>query len=362
MYKNLCAAALAAVLFPFVCQPSAGFAQSRPPLKVGFVYVSPVAPTGWTRQHDQGRQAMVKALGDSVQTTVVENVQEGPDAERVIRDLAQRGHQLIVTPSFGFMEPTLRVAKEFPNVRFESVTGFKTATNVATANARYYEGRYLAGVAAASVSAHLGYLAGFPIPEVLQGINAFALGARSVNPAATVRVVWLNEWFNPPKEREAANSLLDQGVEVLAFHTASSAPMMAAQERSKWAIGYHSDMSGVGPTAQLLAVTHHWGAFYTARAKAVQNANWAVQQVWGGLSTGMVDVGHFGPRLSEAGRAQVLAHKKRIVNGRLKPFAAGRVAVRDNEGREVIAAGGALTDAQLMGMNWLVEGVVGRVK
>lgn len=201
MYKNLAAALAAACFFSPVFSQTKAPAE---PVKAGFVYVSPITEAGWTRQHDEGRKAVEAALGAGVKTTFVENVPEGPDAERVIRDLAATGHKIIFTPSFGYMEPTLKVAQDFPDVKFESITGYKQAANVATANARYYEGRYLAGIAAGRMSKTgvAGYVAGFPIPEVLQGINAFTLGMRSVNPKAQVKVVWLNVWFDPPKERD----------------------------------------------------------------------------------------------------------------------------------------------------------------
>ncbi len=206
MLQNLAAAVWAAASLSI---PPA-HAQA-PPLKVGIVHVAPVTDAGWVRQHEDGRKAIEAALGDRARTTAVENVPEGADAERVIRDLARQGHKLIITPSFGYMEPTLRVARDFPDVRFESITGYKTAPNVATANARYYEGRYLSGIAAGRMSRTniAGYVAGFPIPEVIQGINAFTLGMRSVNPQAQVRVVFLGEWFNPPRERDAAMALFN---------------------------------------------------------------------------------------------------------------------------------------------------------
>ena len=257
MYKNLAAALAAACFFaPVFSQTKApATAATAAVVKAGFVYVSPITEAGWTRQHEEGRKAVEAALGSQVQTTFVENVPEGADAERVIRDLAATGHQIIFTPSFGYMEPTLKVAQDYPNVKFESITGYKTAPNVASANARYYEGRYLAGIAAGRMSQTgvAGYVAGFPIPEVLQGINAFALGMRSVNPQATVKVVWLNVWFDPPKERDAAMALFNQDVDVIAFHTGSTAVMAAAQERGKLAVAYHSDMRRTGPDAQIVA-------------------------------------------------------------------------------------------------------------
>ncbi len=363
MYKNLAATVVAACCFsPVFSQTSAPVAAQPGPLKIGFVYVTPLTDAGWVRQHDEGRKAVQAALGDRVKTSYVENVAEGPDAERVIRDLAASGHQLIFTPSFGYMEPTLAVAKDFPNVKFESVTGYKTAPNVAASNARYYEGRYLAGIAAGRMTqSHLaGYVAGFPIPEVLQGINAFTLGMRSVNPKAEVKVLWLNAWFDPPRERDAAMTLFNQNVEVVAFHTGSNAVMVAAQERGKMAVAYHSDMRKVAPDAQIVAVTHEWGAYYTQRARAVLEGSWQSGNVWGGVREGMVKVDAFGPKVPKAVQDEVLARQKDIASGKLQVFAAGPADVKDNEGRTVIASGKSLADAQILGMNWLVQGVQGK--
>lgn len=360
MYKNL-AAALAAACFLSITQAQP---QAAPqPVKAGFVYVSPITEAGWTRQHDEGRKAVEAALGAQVRTTYIENVAEGADAERVIRDLVATGHQIIFTPSFGYMEPTLKVAQDYPNVKFESITGYKTAANVAVANARYYEGRYLSGIAAARMSKTgvAGYVAGFPIPEVIQGINAFTLGMRSVNPRAIVKVVWLNAWFDPPKERDAAMVLFNQNVDVVAFHTASTAVMAAAQERGKMAVAYHSDMRSVGPDAQIVAVTHQWGSYYAERVRAVQNGTWKSSSLWGGVREGMIRAGNFGSRVPAAVQQEVLDAQKAIGAGTLQPFRAGRTPVRDNEGREVIAAGQALSDAQILKMNWLVEGVQGKL-
>ncbi|MES2242756.1 MAG: BMP family ABC transporter substrate-binding protein [Pseudomonadota bacterium] len=358
MYKNL-AAALAAACFisPVFSQPAA---PAKEPLKIGFVYVAPLTDAGWVRQHDDARKAVEAALGDRVKTTYVENVPEGADAERVIRDLASQGHRLIFTPSFGYMEPTLKVAKDFPDVKFESITGYKTAPNVAVANARYYEGRYLAGIAAGRLASSAGYVAGFAIPEVIQGINAFTLGMRSVNPKAEVKVVWLGAWFDPPREREAAMTLFNQGVEVMAFHTGSTAVMSAAQERGKLAIAYHSDMRKVAPEAQVLAVTHQWGDYYTRRAQAVLDGSWKSGAVWGGVKEGMIRIDSFGPKVPKKVVEEVLARQKDIAAGKLHPFRA-RTPLLDNEGREVLAAGKTLSDEQILGMNFLVQGVQGKL-
>ena len=373
MYKNLAATAVAACCVAFA--PQGAFSQTTAtssattgvqapaaPLKIGFVYVAPLTEAGWVRQHEEGRKAVDAALGPRVQTTFVENVAEGPDAERVIRDLARQGNGLIFTPSFGYMEPTLRVAQEFPQVRFESITGYKTAANVAVANARYYEGRYLAGIAAGRMTrSHVaGYVAGFPIPEVLQGINAFTLGMRSVDPAAVVKVVWLNQWFDPGRERDAAMTLFNQNADVIAFHTGSNAVMVAAQERGKLAVAYHSDMRAVAPDAQIVAVTHRWGDYYTRRARAVLDGSWQPGAVWGGVKEGMVRVGDFGSKVPTAVQREVLARQQAMAQGRLHPFHA-KAAVRDNQGHTVIAAGATLSDAQILAMDWLVEGVQGTI-
>jgi basic membrane protein A and related proteins len=364
MYKNLaaalCAACVGAGAAGIVSSPAFAQTTATAPLKVAFVYVAPIGDAGWVYQHEAGRKAVQAAFGDKVKTSYVENVPEGPDAERVIRDLAQQGNKLIFTPSFGYMEPTLKVAKDFPDVKFESITGYKTAANVAVANARYYEGRYLAGIAAGRMSRTnvAGYVAGFPIPEVLQGINAFTLGMRSVNAKAQVKVVWLGTWFDPAKERDAAMTLFNQDVDVIAFHTGSSAVMAAAQERGKLAVAYHSDMRKVAPDAQIVAVTHEWGDYYKRRTQAALAGSWKPGNVWGGVKEGMVRVGDFGTKTPKAVQDEVLARQKDIAAGKLRPFT-GPIA--DNEGHEVLAAGKAMTDEQILTMNFLVSGVQGKI-
>jgi simple sugar transport system substrate-binding protein len=362
MYKNLAAAVAAAC---FLSPISSLAAEPSPPatkgpVKAAFVYVTPVFEAGWTHQHDEGRKAVEKALGSAVKTTVVDNVAEGADSERVVRDLAQQGHDVIFTTSFGYMEPTLKVAKEFPNVKFESITGYKTDVNVSVANARYYEGRYLAGVAAGRMTQSnvAGYVAGFPIPEVLQGLNAFTLGMRSVNPKAQVKVIWLNTWFDPAKERDAAFALFNQSVDVITFHTASNAVMVAAQERGKMAIAYHSDMRKVAPDAQLMAVTHEWGAYYTQRVSDVQKGQWRTGNVWAGLKEGMIRVGDFGPKLPAKVRDEIVKVQQDISQGKRHPF---QGPIADNEGKAIVAAGQKLSDVQILNMNYGVAGVMGKI-
>ncbi|WP_269499850.1 BMP family ABC transporter substrate-binding protein [Castellaniella sp. S9] len=329
------------------------------PLKVGFVYVSPIGEAGWTWQQDIGRREMEAALGDKVKTQYVEDVPEGADAERVIRDLAQQGNQLIFTTSFGYMNPTIKVAKQFPDVKFVHSTGYKTAPNVATTNARFYEARYVAGMLAGKMTQTkvVGYVGAYPIPEVLQGINAFTRGLRSIQPDAQVRVIMVNSWFDPGKERDAALALLDQGADIVTHHTDSTATVQAAEERGKYAIAYHSDMSKFGPKAQLGAVTHHWGPYFTKEVQSVLDGTWKSNQVWGGFKEGMVALEGFGPAVDDELKTFLKQQEDAIAAGTLNPFAA---PIKDNEGK-VRLADGALDDKGLNAMDYYVEGVVGKL-
>jgi len=345
-----CAVALAA--------PAA--AQTKEPLKIGFVYVSPIGDAGWTYQHDTGRKEMEKALGGKVTTKYVESVPEGADAERVIRDLAQSGHTLIFTTSFGYMNPTLKVATAFPNGKFEHATGYKTAKNVGIYNARFYEGRYLAGIVAGKMTKTgvAGYVAAFPIPEVVMGINAFARGMRSVNPKAEVKVIWTNSWFDPGRETEASNTLVSQGADVLTHHTDSTATVQTAEAKKVYAIAYHSDMSRYGPNAQLTAVTHHWGDYYTRVAQSAVDGKWQQDNVWGGIKDGMIKLAPFNKVVPPDVVALVKKAEGEIAAGKLNPFTG---PMKTNEGKEVLAAGKTITDADLSKMDYYVEGVVGKL-
>lgn len=331
--------------------------QAAEPLKVGFVYVSPIGQAGWTYQHDQARLAMQSALGEQVRTTYVEAVPEGADAERVLRDLAAQGHRLIFATSFGYLEPALRVAADFPDVKFEHAGGFKTAANLNTYNARFYEGRWLAGWLAgqSSRTGVAGYVAGFPLPEVVQGINAFAQGMREANPKATVRVLWLGTWFDPPKEREAALSLVNGGADVLTNHSGSPAVPQAAEERGVKLIGYQSDMSRYAPNAQLAAVTADWGGYYTRVAQAVQAGRWKAQPAWGGIKDGMVRLSAVSPSVPAALRQSLEERQRQLVAGRAGPFV-GRLV---DQAGTVRQERGALSDAAIAQMDWFVQGVEG---
>jgi simple sugar transport system substrate-binding protein len=335
-----------------------------PPLVVGFVYVSPIGEAGWTYQHELGRRALERALGPRVKTVFVESVAEGPDSERVMRDLvAAQGAKLVFATSFGYLDPALRVAAEFPAAKFEHAGGYKSAPNLATYDARYYEARWLAGWLAgqASKSGVAGYVAGFPVPEVVQGINAFTLGMRAANPKAQVRVLWLNTWFDPARERDASQALIDQGADVLTHHSGSPAVAQTAQAnfRTKGVrvVPYPSDMHAFAPEAQLAAIEHRWGGFYTRVAESVLAGRWKAEPTWGGIASGMVDLAAVDPALPEAVRSGVQSRRTAIVAGSLKPFAA---PLRDNAG-VVRLATGSLDDAQIKAMDWFVEGVVGTV-
>jgi basic membrane protein A and related proteins len=339
---------------------AAGFGSiaqaQQDPLKVGFVYVSPIGDAGWTYQHDLARQQMEQALGDKVTTSFVESVAEGADAERVIREMAASGHGLIFATSFGYMNYVDRVSKQFPDVKFMHATGYKSGPNFNNYNARFYEGRYLTGVIAGEMTKSdvLGYIAAFPIPEVLQGINAFTLGAQSVNPDIEVRVIWVNSWYDPGKEREAAMALIAQGADVITHHTDSTAAVQAAQEKGVYAIAYHSDMSKYGKDAHLTATTHHWGDYYTQAAQKALAENGMAESIWGGIKDGFIDLAPINPAVPQATQDKVAALKQQIKDGSFHPFTGPIVA---QDGKEVLPAGQPMSDEALGQMNYYVEGI-----
>src|SRR5215470_14485935 len=264
--------------------------RAADPFKAGYIYVGPVEDLGWSHQHDAGRKAVEAALGDKVKTTYVESVKEGPDAERVIRELATSGHGIIFTTSFGFMNPTLKVAKDFPDVKFEHCTGYKRSKNVATYNIRFYEGRYVQGVIAGKMSKSgiVGYIGSVPIPEVVMGMNAFIRGMRTVNPQGKIKLVWINGWYDPGKESDAAKALIDQGADIIAQHTDSAAPLQVAEQRGVKGFGQASDMIKFAPKAQLTSSVDHWDEYYTQRIQAAMDGSWQTQDIWGGLKIGML--------------------------------------------------------------------------
>jgi len=337
------------------------FSAAEEPLKVGFVYVSSTGEAGWTYSHDQARLNLEKVYGDKIKTTFIENVAEGPDAERVITQLAQSGHKLIFTTSFGFMNPTLKVAKRFPDVKFEHATGYKRAKNVATYFDRIYEARYLTGVVAGYMSKTnvIGYIGAFPIPEVIRGINAFELGARSVNPDIKLQVVWVNTWFDPAKEREATNSLINQKADVITFHTDSPAPVQAAEDAGVYAVAYHSDMAQYGPKAQLTAAVHDWNSYYVERVKAVMDGTWKSEDTWKGIDSGMTQISPFNASVPKEVVDKVTALKEQIAKGALHPFAG---PIKDQSGKLIVPEGETIPDEDLLRMNYYVEGVQGKLQ
>ena len=349
------------LIFGFlVCLFLSDKVRAGDPLKIGFVYVGPIGDHGWTYQHNQGRLAVEKEFGSKVKTTYVEKVPEGADAQRVITKLASSGHQLIFTTSFGYMNPTIKVAKKFPNVKFEHATGFKRAKNVSTYSARFYEGRYVAGHLAGKMTKSnvFGYVASFPIPEVIRGINAVTIAARKVNPNVKVKVVWVNSWYDPGKEADATKTLIDQGADVIFQHTDSPAPMQVAEKRGVWAIGQASNMAAFGPNAHMTAIVNNWAYYYIARTRAVMNGTWKSQDTWDGIKPGMVIMAVNNIKVSK--EAGDLAHsvKKGIMDGTIHPF---KGPIKGQDGKVIIKDGDVPDDGALAGMNYYVEGVVGSI-
>jgi simple sugar transport system substrate-binding protein len=338
-----------------------GAALLAAPTKIGFVYVSPVGDAGWTYQHDLGRKDMEKALAGQVTSQVVENVPEGADAERVIRELAASGCKAVFTTSFGYMNPTIKVAQAFPAVDFYHATGYKTAKNVGIYNARFYEGRYLNGVIAGKMTkTHIaGYVAAFPIPEVMMGIDAFTQGMRSVDPQAKVRVIWVNSWFDPGKEREAALTLLANGADMVTHHTDSTAIVQAVEEQHKagkavWSFSYHSDMSKYGPTSQLSGTTHIWGDFYTKTVKDIVAGKHPQVNIWGGFKDGMIKLAPMNKAVPADVQKMVMGLEKDIQTGKFHPFQ-GPVVAQD--GSVKVAKGQVMSDKDIDAINYYVQGV-----
>jgi simple sugar transport system substrate-binding protein len=324
--------------------------------KVGFVYVGPVGDYGWTFRHDVGRQAVEEHFGDAVETSHVENVSEGPDAERVIRQLATTGHQLIFTTSFGFMNATVRVARQFPDVRFEHCTGYQRTDNLATYMARFYEGRAVCGTIAGHVSESgtIGYIGSFPIPEVVRGINSFYLAASKINPEIGLKIVWVNSWYDPGKEGDAAKTLIDQGADIIVQHTDSPAALQVAEDRGVYAFGQASDMRAFAPNAQLTSIVDNWNEYYIRRTQAVIDGTWESGDTWGGIDTGMVEIPPYGPGVTEEAAAAADEVKRGIAAGELHPFAG---PIRNQAGEEVVAEGEVLSDEELLKMSYYVEGI-----
>lgn len=336
-------------------------APSGDAFKVAFVYVAPIGDLGWTYAHDLGRQAIEDAFGDGVETTFIENVPEGPDAERVIRDFAQKGNDLIITTSFGFMDPTLTVAGEFPDTQFVHISGFKSADNMSNVFGRIYQPRYLSGLVAgaATESNILGYVAAFPIPEVVRGINAFTLGAREVNPDVEVRVVWTNTWFGPPQEKEAADALLAEGADVIAQHQDTTEPQKAAADAGAVSIGYDSDMRPFVGDTVLTSPVFVWGPKYVSIVEELMAGTYAgSESYWGGLSDGVVELAELSPMVSADTKALVEEKRALIESGDWDVFCG---PINGQDGSVQVADGECLDDGAMLSMLWFVEGVVGEI-
>lgn len=333
------------------------------PFKAAWVYVGPVTDQGWTASHDAGRLAVAEAFPE-VETSYLESVPENPaDAERVIRDFAQKGNKLIFTCSFGFMDPTINVAAEFPDTTFIHISGYKTAENVGTAFGKVEEPRYVSGLIAGQMTKtnKLGYVAAFPIPEVIRGINSFTRGVREVNPEATVKVVWTSTWFDPVKERQAADALLDDGADVTAQHQDSTATIQAAADRGLLSVGYDFDQTANFPETVLTSPLFVWGPFYVETVKAVMDGTWVSSQVWGGWKDGMVDLATIGAMVPAEVAAAAAAEADLFKSGEKTITTIFTGPIKDNAGEEKVAEGAAMTDEELLGMSWFVEGVDGEI-
>ncbi|UFM64812.1 BMP family ABC transporter substrate-binding protein [Paracoccus sp. MA] len=331
------------------------FAQDEK-LKVGFIYVGPVGDGGWTYQHDLARQAVEKEYGDRVETTYIESVPEGADAERAITQLALSGHKLIFTTSFGFMDATINVAKKFPDVKFEHATGYKTAENVATYDARFYEGRAVMGTIAGRMtkSNKIGYIGSFPIPEVVQGINSSYIHAKKVNPDVEMKVVWAYSWFDPAKEADAAAALIAEGVDVILQHTDSTAPLAKAQEAGAIGFGQASDMAAFKPTPRVSSIIDNWAPYYVKRVGDVLDGSWTSHSVWLGIGDGEVEIGEITEAVPPEVKEEALALKDRIASGEYHPFTG---PLKKQDGSDWLAEGQVASDQDLSSMNFYVEGI-----
>ena len=325
-------------------------------LKVGFIYVGPVGDGGWTYQHDLARQAVEKEYGDRVETTYIESVPEGADAERAITQLALSGHKLIFTTSFGFMDATINVAKKFPDVKFEHATGYKTAENVATYDARFYEGRAVMGTIAGRMtkSNKIGYIGSFPIPEVVQGINSSYIHAKKVNPDVEMKVVWAYSWFDPAKEADAAAALIAEGVDVILQHTDSTAPLAKAQEAGAIGFGQASDMAAFKPSPRVSSIIDNWAPYYVKRVGEVLDGSWTSHSVWLGIGDGEVEIGEITEAVPAEVKEEALALKDKIAAGEYHPFTG---PLKKQDGSDWLAEGQVASDEELSSVNFYVEGI-----
>lgn len=337
--------------------PQAAAAEEK--FKVAFIYVGAVGDAGWTYAHDLGRKFLEKQI-PNVETSYVESVPEGADSERVLAELAEKGNKVIFATSFGYMDPVQKVAARYPNVVFMHCSGFKTSKNAGTYFGRDYQGRYLSGIVAGKYTKKnlIGYVAAYPIPEVIRGINSFTLGVQSVNPKVKVKVVWTNTWYDPTAEKEAAKSLLNAGADLIAMHQDTPAAMQAAQEKGAYGISYDSDMRSFAPKAVLTGPVWNWGPYYVKTVKSVMDGTWKSSQYWGGLSSGIIDIGPYGSMVSESVKKLVAAKRNVLMKDEGYVFAG---PIKDQSGKIKVAKGKRLTDAEMLSIDWFVQGVEGNI-
>ena len=329
--------------------------------KIAFIYIGAPGDLGWTYEHNRGKEMIEMKYANSVQVDHIEDVPEGPDATRVIRQYAQEGYNMIITTSFGYMDPTVEVAAEFPNIYFEHCSGYKTAENLSTYFGRMYQPRYLSGLVAGSMTEAnvIGYVAAFPIPEVTRGINAFTIGVRKVNPDAVVKVIWTNTWYNPTQEREAAVALLDAGADIIAQHQDTTEPQKAAQERGKLSIGYDSDMRASVGDSVLTSPVWNWGSYYVRTVEAAMKGMWKSQQYWGGLEDGIVQLAKMSPLVPQDVQELVAKEGGKIVSGDWDVFMG---PLSDQEGNLIVGDGEQIDRGTLLSESFFVEGVEGKLK
>jgi basic membrane protein A and related proteins len=341
--------------------PAAAAAPAKPePLKIAFAYVGPVGDGGWTFAHDNGRKAIEKEFGDKVVTSFVEKVPESADAERVIRDMAAQGNKLIFGTTFGYMEPMLKVAADTKGVKFEHATGFKTAENMRTYDSRTYEGAYMAGVIAGKMSktGTLGVVASIPIPEVIRNINSFTLGAQSVNPKVKTKVIWVNEWFAPPKETEAATALINGGADVLFQNTDSSAVLQTAEKMGKRAFGWDSDMTAYGPKAHLGSAIINWAPYYIKSTREALEGKWTTGASWYGVKEGAIDMVSIAADVPDDTKKRIDEIKAGLKAG---TFSIWKGPIMGQDGKEVLAKDAVADDKFMGGIKFYVKGVEGKV-
>lgn len=337
---------------------TAAVAQEK--TKVGFIYVGPVGDLGWTYEHDRGRLAVEAEFGDKVETVYQESVPEGADSERAMTQMALGGADIIFTTSFGYMDPTIAVAAKFPNVKFEHATGYKRAENVSTYSARFYEGRAVIGTIAGRMtkSNKVGYIASFPIPEVIRGINSAYIHAKKVNPDVEFSVVWVYTWFDPQKEGDAAQALIDQGVDVIMQHTDSTAPQTVAQNAGIYSFGQASDMAAFKPAPRISSIIDNWAPYYISRVQAVMDGTWESKDTWDGIGPGMVEIGEITDAVPADVKAEALALRDSIAAGEYHPFTG---PLNKQDGSVWLAEGETADDGTLAGMNFYVEGLKGSI-